>query len=139
MSLEGPSVGYVDIEHLIDVLRREGLEDKESLGVRVCCPIRDSKFCDLVTLHVGLHRIFQLVVGGQWHEGIEPIHRMAMLIQPMVGEEVFVGGPFPSCLLYICCATLSRRIVNLAIKGVLSFTLNRLLSYINIHEGGSAE
>ena len=75
-------VNDVADKHLVDVEWCEELESpcvdvmglssvhKESLGVCLCCPIRDGEFCYLVPLHVGFHRIFEIVLGSQWHEGI---------------------------------------------------------------------
>jgi hypothetical protein len=93
------AIDYVDSNHLKDVLVLEWLEilgkdvawltsvAHHHLRVGVGSPIRDGKLCSLVVFVVYNLRILMIHTGGQRHEGRQPVHWMAGLVQAVALQE----------------------------------------------------
>ncbi len=57
------------------------------LRVAVCSPVGHSELRTVIPLDVRHRRILKVIVGRHRHEGGEPVHRVARLIQPVPFEE----------------------------------------------------
>ena len=68
--------------------------DDEILGVGVCCQIQDGEVCDLVTLHVGIHIIFQIVVGVSGMRALNQSIGWLCLSSLCLPGKCLLGPPF---------------------------------------------